>query len=229
LVSEYSVKPGKVTVVPFGVNNVIPRSGLSRSRARELLGIDHEQKTLLFFGNIAPYKGIDLLVKALDYLPECRLLIVGRVKNCDGYWKDVEDSISQRGLSGRVYKRTDYVPDQEVEIYFKACDLLVLPYKKIYQSGVLFLSYSFGVPVVATNVGALAESVLEGTTGYVSARDDPRDLASKISLFFQSKMYLDPEGTRKSIIQYVNESHSWNRVSDLVYQVYNRIGRWDFS
>jgi glycosyltransferase involved in cell wall biosynthesis len=227
VVSGYSVAPGKVTVIPFGVNNVIPRSELTRLRARELLGFDRDRKVLLFFGNIAPYKGLDLLIEALDHLPECHLLIVGGVKGCNDYWKDVEGSITLSGLNGRIHKRIDYVPDEEVEIYFKACDLLVLPYKKIYQSGVIFLSYSFGVPVVATDVGALAESVVEGVTGYVSAANDPRDLASKIGLFFQSKMYRDPDASRRTIIEYVNEMHSWNRVSDVIYQIYSTVGRWD--
>lgn len=224
IVGRYSVDPGKISVIPFGVNNVVPRTGLTKARAREILGIENGQKILLFFGRIAPYKGLDLMMEALDHLPECRLLIIGRIKEgFDKYRKEVEGLIAAKNHNGRIYMRTDFVPDEEVEIYFKASDLVVLPYKNIYQSGVPFLSYSFGVPVVATNVGSLADSVVEGVTGYVSAPEDPRDLAAKISLFFQSDMYRDNEATRETIIRYVNENHSWDRVSDIVCKVYKTV------
>lgn len=223
LVKAYGVSPHKVTVIPFGVNNVIPRSGLSRREARECLALKDGQKVILFFGNIAPYKGLDLLVEALHSLPECHLLIVGRIKNCKEYWEQVERDIHRKGLDCRVLKRIDYVPDEEVELYFKAADLAVLPYKKIYQSGVIFLAYSFGVPVVVTNVGALADSVEDGVTGFVSAADDARDLARRIRFFFESPMYSNPEKTRKAIVDFVNEEHSWSRVAQETARVYEQV------
>lgn len=227
LVDVYSVGPGKITVIPFPVNNVITHSGLTRSEAREVLGIDDDQKVLLFFGRIARYKGLDLLIQALDCLPGCKLLIVGEIKYSDGFWNQVEESIFRLGLDNRIYKKIGYVADEDVEIYFKASDLNVLPYKKIYQSGVIFLSYSFGVPVVVTDVGALAESVVEGVTGFVAAPDDPRDMAAKIGMFFQSDMYRYPEASRETIIRHVNEKHSWDRVTDTIYRVYSDVCRWE--
>ena len=74
--------------------------------------------------------------------------------------------------------RAEYIPDDETELYFKAADVLVLPYRHIYQSGVLFLGYSFGLPVLAADVGALKEEIVEGKTGFVFKPEDSVDLAS---------------------------------------------------
>ena len=67
----------------------------------------------------------------------------------------------------------EFIPDEETEIYFKAADVLVLPYRHIYQSGVLFLGYSFGLPVLAADVGSLKDEIVEGKTGFVFRPEDP--------------------------------------------------------
>ena len=95
LTSAFGVSPERVTVVPFPVNNVTPRSALSRDDARRRLGLPADQKTLLFFGNIAPYKGLDVLVDALERVPDCRLIIAGRVKGS-------AEVLAQRGRDHRA-------------------------------------------------------------------------------------------------------------------------------
>ena len=80
--------------------------------------------------------------------------------------------------------RAEYIPDEETELYFKAADVLVLPYRHIYQSGVLFLGYSFGLPVLAADVGTLKDEIIEGKTGFVFRPEDPVDLASAIERYF---------------------------------------------
>ena len=81
----------------------------------------------------------------------------------------------------RVLQAITYIPDDETEIYFKAADALVLPYTDIYQSGVLFLGYSFGLPTIATDVGSFREEIIEGETGLICRPADPADLASRRS------------------------------------------------
>ena len=112
-----------------------------------------------------------------------RLLIAGRVKEAENYWKGIEETISSLNLSSSVLARIEYVPDEETEIYFKAADALVLPYTYIFQSGVLFLGYNFGLPVLAADVGSLKEDIVEGETGFVFR---PQDLTRVIKRFFQS-------------------------------------------
>jgi glycosyltransferase involved in cell wall biosynthesis len=67
----------------------------------------------------------------------------------------------------RIIQRIEYVPDEQTELFFKAADVLVLPYTHIFQSGVLFLGYSFGLPVIATDVGSLKLEIVGGDTGFV--------------------------------------------------------------
>ena len=85
--------------------------------------------------------------------------------------------IERLGLESAVTLQTEFIPDEDVEIYLKAADVCVLPYTEVFQSGVLFLAYRFGLPVVATDVGSLRDDVIEGRTGFISRRQDPADLA----------------------------------------------------
>ncbi|HEV2454442.1 MAG TPA: glycosyltransferase family 4 protein, partial [Verrucomicrobiae bacterium] len=164
LVSDFAVRPDKVTVIPFGINNTVPNTALTRAEARDRIGIGADEQALLFFGNIAPYKGLEYLVEAFISLskksPRLRLIITGRTKGGDNYWNRIEKIISSSGVADRITQRIEYVPDEQTELYFKAADVLILPYTQIFQSGVLFLGYSFGLPVVVADVGSLKEEVI---------------------------------------------------------------------
>jgi D-inositol-3-phosphate glycosyltransferase len=226
LMSQFGVEANRVTVIPFGVNNVTPRSDMSRGCARCKLGIQEEERTLLFFGNIAHYKGLEIVVDALEHLPDCRLIIAGRVKGDAAYWTEIEKAINRKGLAGRVLKETRYIPEDEVEVYFKAADVLIVPYRKISQSGVMFLSYSFGLPVIASDAGALAESVVAGVTGYVFRSGDTGDLIRKVQTYLSSDLFQSLDQRREGIIRFVNDKHSWTAVADCTYDVYARTARW---
>ena len=95
--------------------------------------------------------------------------------------------------------RAEFIPDDETETYFKAADVLVLPYRHIYQSGVLFLGHSFGLPVLAADVGSLKDDIVEGKTGFVFRPEDPDDLARVIEQYFASDLYADLNNRRKEI------------------------------
>jgi glycosyltransferase involved in cell wall biosynthesis len=117
-----------------------------------------------------------------------------------------------------------FIPDEEMELYLKAADVLVLPYKDIFQSGVLFLGYSFGLPVVATDVGSLRDEIIEGGTGFVCKPADPVDLAETLETYFQSDLYKELPRRRREIRDYGYTQHSWDIVGRLTYSVYT--GLW---
>jgi len=179
---------------------------------------------ILFFGNIAPYKGLEYLVGAfrevLKTSQRYRLIIAGRPKNCDDYWRGMRESIREEIRRGRVLLRTDYVPDDETEIYFKAADVFVLPYRHIYQSGVLFLGHSFGLPALAADVGSLRDDIVEGKTGFLFRPEEPADLAQAIDRYFASDLYANLERRRQEIRNYASERHSWDTVSQITMDVY---------
>src|SRR5262249_19308088 len=122
--------------------------------------------------------------------------------------------------AGRIVLRAEFIPDAETEIYFKAADVLVLPYKHIYQSGILFLAYSFGLPVLAADVGSLKDDIVEGQTGFVFRPEDPADLTKTIERYFASDLYADLDNRRQQIRDYATERHSWDVVGRMTMDVY---------
>ncbi|HTV55296.1 MAG TPA: glycosyltransferase family 4 protein, partial [Terriglobia bacterium] len=159
LIEDYGVKPARATVIPFGIHNATPKTALTSAEAKQRLGIPTAEKTILFFGRITPYKGLQYLVSAFHKITSrggnYRLVIAGRPNRCESYWAAVRETIRDEVKSGRVLLRAEHIPDNETEIYFKAADVLVLPYRDVYQSGILFLAQSFGLPVIASQVGSL--------------------------------------------------------------------------
>ena len=98
-------------------------------------------------------------------------------------------AIATAHIADRVVAKIEHVPDEETELYFKAADVLILPYTHVFQSGVLFLGYSFGLPAIAADVGSLREEIIEGETGFVFKPRDSSDLARKIQNYFNSELF----------------------------------------
>jgi glycosyltransferase involved in cell wall biosynthesis len=227
LVADFPVAEEKVSVIPFGINNTVSNTSLSCKGAKRQLGVDASDKTLLFFGNIAPYKGLEYLVSAFAGLlnrdRSYRLIIAGRLKGSEGYWKQIQQGIARSGIRDRVIERIEYIPDEETELFFKAADVLILPYTRVFQSGVLFLGYSFGLPAIASDVGSLKEEIIEGETGFVFKPGDLSDLASKIDEYFKSELFRNLERRRAEIKAYANERYSWDKVAAATTSVYSRL------
>lgn len=228
LVENYNVREDKISLIPFGINEVMPKTDLTRDQARKKLNLKTVEKVLLFFGNIAPYKGLEYLIRALVHLrethPDFRLIIAGRIKvECQEYWTNIQKIIDEHNLEGMIVKRIEYIPEEEAEVYFKAADVLILPYKNIFQSGLIYTSYHFGLPVVAADVGSLREDVVEGRTGFIFRPEDPKDLAEKIVTYYRSDIFRDLEATRERIIKHGKENHSWEMTGDKTYSLYRRL------
>lgn len=224
LIEEFGVPGARVTIIPFGLNNAVPNSRLTTSEAKQRLGLQEGERTMLFFGNIAPYKGLEYLVAAFQQIvaerDNYRLIIAGRPKDCEKYWNTIREAICEHVRRGRVLLRADYIPDDETEVYFKAADVLALPYRHIYQSGVLFLGYSFGLPVLSADVGSLKDEVVEGETGFVFKAEDPVDLARAIKRYFASDLYTDLSMRRQKIRDYATAGHSWDVVGRMTMNIY---------
>ncbi len=225
LVEEFGVGQTAVSVIPYGINNAVPNTELTADDAKRRLGIRRGERTILFFGNIAPYKGLEYLVSAFEKIVaqegEYRLIVAGRVKKGgDKYVAGIRQSLSRAGNRERAIVRIDFIPDDEMEVYFKAADVSVLPYTHIFQSGVLFLGYSFGLPVIAADVGSLREDIIEGETGFLFRPKDSDDLAQTIKKYFASDLYRSLARRRREIREYANELHSWDDIGEMTRDVY---------
>ncbi len=228
LLFEFGVSEKKASVIPFGIDNTIPSTNLSGGEARKRLCLQNNSRIILFFGQISAYKGLEYLVEAFEKLAgerqDYHLVIAGRPdRGSQGYWKDIRSTIESRGMAGRVTQSIRYIPDEEVEVYFKASDVLILPYTAIFQSGVLFLSYSFGLPVIATDVGSFKSHIVDGRTGYVCRSHDASSLASAIATYFGSDLFNNLGSRRAEISAYANERYSWSEVAAKTTVVYSNL------
>jgi glycosyltransferase involved in cell wall biosynthesis len=224
LVSEFGVEGSRVTVIPFGINDAVPNTNMTRYEAKKRLGIQDRDRTILFFGRISPSKGLEYLIAAFRQIltrsADHRLVIAGRPDNCREYWLVIQKDLRQDVENGRVLLKPTFIPDEEIEVYFKAADVLALPYTDIYQSGVLFLAGSFGLPVVATDVGPFKDEIVEGETGFICKPKDPVQLASAIESYFASELYSDLSKRRREIRNHVLTRHSWEEISKITTSVY---------
>lgn len=230
LASDFGVPNGRVTIIPFGINNAVPRTGLSPCDAKRKLGIEKADKTILFFGRITPYKGLDYILEALEkHLTNpgsYRLIIGGRViPGYEEYGRSIESAIAQSRYRDRILVTPQFIPDDEIELYFKAADVLVLPYRHIYQSGVLFLGYSFGLPVIAAEVGSLKDDIVEGETGFVFRAGDAANLAAAIERYFASELFANLAQHRQKIEEFARIRHSWDTVGQITMDAYGKLLR----
>ena len=224
LVAAFGAREQRVTVIPFGINDTMPHSELKPAAARQRLGMAVNGRAVLFFGQIAPYKGLEYLIAAIAVLAktgeDVRLIVAGRVKRgSERYWGSIRRSITDLGIEDLVVQKIRFIPDDEVETYFKAADAVVIPYVDIFQSGVPFLAFSFGLPVIATDVGSLREDVTS-ETGLLCKPKDPADLARVIAAFYRSALHREPDRAQERIRGLAAERHSWETVVDRTRAVY---------
>lgn len=155
-------------VTPHPTYGMFCKQGMSMQKAREQLQIDQVQRVLLFFGFVRKYKGLQYLLEAMKLLKErdfkVQLWVVG------DFGEDKEEYVEQIRafeIGDQVQMVEGYVPDDEVEKYFAASDLVVLPYLSATQSGIVQIAFGFEKPVLVTEVGGLPDVVTNGKTGYV--------------------------------------------------------------
>ncbi len=193
-------------VVPHPTYSDFQKETWSRESARAALGV--EGNVLLFFGLVRPYKGLlDLLNALPTVLGEIgvALLVVGEIwGEADVYYKRA----AKLGLNSHVRFVDRYVSNDEVAMYFSAADLVVLPYREATGSGVLQLAFGLGVPVVATRMGGMAETVEDGTTGFLVEPGDVESLSRAIVRFFVE----DQAGKFREALRREQARFSWDQL-----------------
>lgn len=172
--------------------------------ARRRLGLAPDKKTLLFFGLIRDYKGLDLLIEAMNRLgDEYQLLIAGESY---GSFARYEAQIrqSKRADTIRVFNR--YIPDEEVPLFFSAADVCVLPYKSATQSGITSIAYHFDIPLIATDTGGLKESIGTPGTGLIVPEASAPAIAAAIEAFYRTdrQRFVQAIGTLKASLSWEN-------------------------
>ena len=183
----------------------------SRSLGVEEVEARLARRQLLFFGTLRANKGLDMLLDAMAYLPEYGLMIAGAPVDKGYYMGSVRPKVDSLMRAGRHIVVLDrFLTEEEVAEAFAKCGTLVLPYKSFHsQSGVLFYAIANALPVVVTDVGALAETVREYGLGEVSRGVCAKDLAAAI----RELEAADPRDLAHGI-QRAREGLTWERCAE---------------
>ena len=193
---------------------------IPRLQALEAIGLPHkpEVRTLLFFGLIREYKGLDILLNAFNLLGDnYRLIIAGEPY---GSFEKYEKLIEQSPAKARIHLYDRFISNSEVKNFFCASDVTVLPYRSATQSGVSAVSYNFDVPMIVTAVGGLDEQIGKKGTGLVAQEVSVQCVARTIEAFFE-----DPSIKEKCIegIHRVKEELSWGNYCKLLLDFAQKI------
>ena len=169
LVDGLGIDPAKVSVIAHGAFDHLTAVPGARALPGELAVV--EGPVVLCFGLLRPYKGIDVLLEAWREVAGAELWIVGMPR--------MDIAALRASAPPSVRWVAHFVPDDELGAYFRRADLVVLPYREIDQSGVLFTALAFGAPLLLSAVGGFPELAREGAAALV-APGDPRALAGEL-------------------------------------------------
>ena len=186
---------------------------IARKEAAAALGLDPTKKILLFFGLIRNYKGLDLLLQAFSNLnKEFILLIAGEV-----YGDEITyTNLIAKSKNKNIHFVNQFIDEQDVKLYFSVADLCVLPYKSATQSGIQALANSFCLPVLISNVGGLAEDIVDEKNGFILNDINPLVIQNKIEEIFNENKLTQVEENLK--IENLLLNDTWTKFSDSLIQ-----------
>nr|WP_297771108.1 glycosyltransferase family 4 protein [uncultured Butyrivibrio sp.] len=209
------IKNPKVKVGVHPTYDFFKQKNLTKGQARDILGIRQDEDVLLFFGLVREYKGLKHLINAMGLLKgrdKLKLIIAG---DFCGHRQEYNELITNAGIEDKLIIDDRHIPIEEVEKYFAASDIVVLPYESATQSGVIQVAYSFEKPVLATNVGGLPDVVRDMQTGYLIEPFNPGSIAEKIQDFFDNNR---ADIFRDGVIQ-EKYRFSWERMEENIKEV----------
>jgi glycosyltransferase involved in cell wall biosynthesis len=207
LTEERGVAPDGIHIVPHGTYDFYLQWASEQ--------VQEQENTILFFGRIWDYKGLQYLIEAepliTERIPNARIVIAGRG---DDFGKYERMMVNRE----RFVVHNERIPDEMVAQLFQEASVVVCPYIEASQSGVLAIASAFGKPVVATTVGGIPEMVAEGKTGLLVPPRDARSLADAIVTLLQNQS-LRQEMSQHTLQKSQTEL-SWAKIADQTIQVY---------
>lgn len=188
---------------------------LNKLDARMALGLPEDKQIVLFFGLIRKYKGLDMLLDAMNELKSnlnIVLVIAGE------FYEDKQpylDLIEKYQIQNQVILHAKFIANEDVKLYFSAADLVALPYRSATQSGVTQVSFHFEVPTLVTNVGGLGEIIPDKVAGYV-VESNGKAIAEGVKDYFENnRMHLFTEGMKKE-----KQKYDWKIFADQILDLY---------
>lgn len=224
LIDKVGIPAAMIERIPHGNYLLQANSAPSRENARLALSIDSTRKVILFFGQIKKVKGLDLLLEAFSRIqkehPDSLLVIAGKV------WKDdfsiYQELINRHEMADSVRLDIRYISDSDALLYYSAADTVVLPYRKIYQSGVLLMAMSLNRLVVVSDLKGMTEIVDDGLNGLVFRANDIDSLAKTLSQALSSP---DRDKMAERGHQLMLSHYSWADIGVRTKSLYERVIR----
>jgi glycosyltransferase involved in cell wall biosynthesis len=216
LESEFGVEHSRISIISIGLNEEVPEIRLTANESRRKLELPTRGAIALFFGKVEPYKGVDVLVEAWSLMKskDAHLAIVGECSDCS-YASVIRSILAKSPRVAEMEWREGFISNTDVALWLKACDVVVMPYRNIYQSGVLFLSFRFGVPIVATDVGALSEFV-DAESGVIASSNDPAGIAGALDCFFAAPAQFSRDNIARRATKY-----AWDKQCAKIKHLYS--------
>jgi len=210
---KFTNKPAQLVQHPLYDNF---GEAISKTEARNFLGLNQNEKIILFFGFIRQYKGLDLLLKAMTHEKikeqNIKLLIAGEFYEDD---KPYLQLIQDNGLEEGLILKTNFIPDSEVKYYLCCSDCVIQPYRNATQSGVTPLAYHFEKPMIVTNVGGLPSLVPNEKVGLV-CEPEPASIAEAILKFYQlGEQFFIPN------LRVEKQKYSWSKLTKAIFALSN--------
>lgn len=225
LVGELALAPAKIDVILHGNYVGAVPDEPSAAAARAHFGLAPDRRVVLFFGQIKDVKGLDVLLQAFALArqadPRLHLLIGGRVWKTD--FSRYAALIDAHGLAAHCTLHIRYIPDAEVPFFYRCADLVVLPYLRIYQSGVVLQAMSHGRAVLVSDIAGMLEAVDDEQTGYVFRSRDAAHLAQRLGEIFARPDHV--EATAQAGLRRVSVRNDWTRLGEEVLDCYRRAWR----
>ena len=178
-----------------------------------------KKKTVLFFGLIRAYKGLDLLLEAMGDARikemKVKLLVAGEFYEDKKMYTDI---IEKNNLQNNVILYDAFIPNEDVKNYFSAADLLALPYRNATQSGVTQVAFHFEKPVIVTNVGGLSEIISHNKCGYV-VESNSKAIADAMVDYFSNRR----EAAMSEAMKEEKKKYDWSIFSNEIVNLYGQI------
>lgn len=225
LLNSFPVDPDRVVVIPHGnFDMYLSEETYSRNVARQKLRLPVDAPVLLFFGYIREYKGLDLLLQAFEIVrrenKDIRLVVAGK-PHTNELKRQYEEYISNMPERESVLFEPIFIPSEDIGYYFTAADAIALPYKHIDHSGIVHMAYSFGRPIIATDVGDFSEVIEHGQSGYVSEELTVESLAQTIKNAFSDIEKLHDMGDYAQNLS--RTKYSWEDIGKQTQQLYQAV------
>jgi D-inositol-3-phosphate glycosyltransferase len=223
LIEKVKLPTEKVLVIPHGNYLNAIHDGPPFTEARKVLKLPSGCPVILFFGQIKKVKGLDILLNSLapvvEKFPDVKLIIAGKV------WKDdfskYKRLIIKNNLTENVDLHIRYINDYEIPYFFNSANLVVLPYRKIYQSGVLLMAMSYGVPVLASDINGMTEIITNGQNGFTFQSENPKDLEKAlIEILSNPELF---KAIKEKAYKTINQDYDWNKIGKLTSDCYKGI------